>query len=129
LSGEQSPGDASNSPNGDILSGKSSCSSCGANLLEDILEESVSGLASRAQRAMCDQMICKSCIAQIGRNNQLNRSLSVDYDESSVAVTPIPDSNAIQIIESMSTKIKALVADLYKHNATEKRHESAIFLN
>ncbi|KAL5326099.1 hypothetical protein ACEPPN_007237 [Leptodophora sp. 'Broadleaf-Isolate-01'] len=58
------------------------------------------------------------------RDNRFEPQLRMFQNDSSAPATPIPDSDATPIIESMSTKIKALVADLYKHNDIEKRKTS-----
>ncbi|CZR69489.1 related to global transactivator [Phialocephala subalpina] len=116
----RSPRDFSSPPDGEVLGGSACCWSCGANLLEDILEGSVSGLATRNQKTNHDEMICESCVFQIKSEKKLDHSLRIDQDDNSAPVTPIPDIDAIQMIEFMSTKIKALMADLHKHNATEK---------
>ena len=127
--GGWSPGEASDSFYGNILGGATSCLNCGANLLEDILEGSVSsGFETQRQTTPCDQMICERCISQtsddrIGQWPWDTRDL-LDSSENSAPATPVVDCDAAFTIESMSTKIKALVADLYKHNTTEKRSSS-----
>lgn len=119
-----SPG--SDSFYGNILGGAVSCSSCGANLLDDILEGSVSsGIENERQTAPSEQMICEQCRSQthndrIGRLYWNNRDLP-DSAGSSAPSIPVVDSDVAFTIECMSTKIKTLVADIYKHNATEKR--------
>jgi SWI/SNF-related matrix-associated actin-dependent regulator of chromatin subfamily A3 len=119
-----SPG--SDSFYGNVLGGAVSCSNCGANLLEDILEGSVSsGAQNELQIAASEQIICERCRFQpsddrIGRLRLNNMDLP-ESAESSSPSTPIVDGDVALTIEFMSTKIKALVADLYKHIATEKR--------
>lgn len=105
-----------------------SCSICGADLLDDILEGAVSGLASQPKRTECGQMICELCISDQMRDNRFEPQLRMFQNDSSAPATPIPDSDATPIIESMSTKIKALVADLYKHNDIEKRYTPLLSL-
>ncbi|RFU23988.1 hypothetical protein B7463_g12351, partial [Scytalidium lignicola] len=111
---------------GNILGGNVSCLNCGANLLEDVLECSVSyGIdTQRRQTTPSDQMICEHCNSQT-RDDKLSKSPWNNWDlldsaESSASATPIGDSDVAFSIEFMSTKIKSLVADLYKHNITEK---------
>jgi SWI/SNF-related matrix-associated actin-dependent regulator of chromatin subfamily A3 len=119
-----SPG--SDSFYGNILGGAVSCSSCGANLLDDILEGTVSsGIENERQTAPSEQMICERCSSQadddrIGRLHWNNLDLP-DSTGSSAPSTPVVDSDLAFIIESMSTKIKTLVADIYNHSTTEKR--------
>lgn len=118
---------------GNILGGAVSCSSCGANLLDDILEGSVScGIENERQTALSEQMICEQCSSQadndrIGRLHWNNRDLP-DSAGSSAPSTPVVDSDVAFTIESMSTKIKTLVADIYTHSATEKRFSPYSYL-
>jgi SNF2 family DNA or RNA helicase len=111
---------------GNILGGAASCSNCGTNMLEHILEGSVSaGIEMQCQTTPCDELICERCNSQtieeeIGQSPWDNWDL-VDSAENSAHATPAVDSDVALSIESMSTKIKALVADLYKHSTTEKR--------
>ncbi|KAM3068187.1 hypothetical protein ACMFMG_011234 [Clarireedia jacksonii] len=124
--GGRSPGEDSDSFYGNILGGVTSCLNCGANLLEDILEGSVSSaIETRRQMTSCDQMICELCISQtsddgIGQSPRDTLDLP-DSSTNSARSTPVADYDTASTIESMSTKIKALVADLSKHNTTEKR--------
>jgi SWI/SNF-related matrix-associated actin-dependent regulator of chromatin subfamily A3 len=115
----RSPGDVSNAIFDEVLGGATSCSICGGNLLDDMLEGTVSGLASQPGGTAWDQMVCELCISDQIRNHRLEPS-KLQSDSSSPA-TPVPDSDTAHIIESMSTKIKALVADLSKYNDIEKR--------
>ncbi|PQE30180.1 SNF2 family N-terminal domain-domain-containing protein [Rutstroemia sp. NJR-2017a WRK4] len=119
---------------GNTLDGAMYCLNCGANLLEAILEGSESSsLDIQRQTAAGDQMICELCISQTS-DNRIGQS-PMDYlgilnsgRNSAPAIpatparhaTPAEDYDIAFTIESMSTKIKALVADLSKHNTTEK---------
>jgi len=131
--GGWSLGEASDSFYGSILGGAASCSNCGGNLLEDILEGSISsGIETQRQMTLCDQMICERCNSQtsddrIGQSPWNNWDL-LDSAESSAPATAVVDNDVPFTIESMSTKVKALVADLEKHNTTEKRSSSTYTL-
>ena len=112
-----------------ILGGATSCSNCGANLLEDILEGSVPPcIETQREATPSDQMICERCNSQSSDDSTIqspwNSPDLLDSAESPALATPIVDSDVALTIESMSTKIKALAADLYKHNTTEKRSSS-----
>ena len=121
--GGWSPGEASESFYGNILGGGASCSTCGANLLGNILEEST---AIETQRPMITSgtMVCEACIAQTGEysiprpwdNGDVQKS-----NDSPAPGTPLSDYDVAYKVEFMSTKIKALVIDLAKHNTTAKR--------
>jgi SWI/SNF-related matrix-associated actin-dependent regulator of chromatin subfamily A3 len=119
-SGGESPGEASSQPYCDFLGGTTSCSICGANLLDDLLEGSVSGIESQPREVVCDQVICESCSSQM-RNNRTDQSPPYDQNERSTPASPTTEADMTYIIESMSTKIKALVADIYTYHTTEKR--------
>lgn len=78
-------------------------------------------------------MTCKQCNShisddKIGQSPRNNLDL-LDSAESSAPATLAVDSDVAFTIESMSTKIKALMADLYKHNTTEKRSLSTSTLS
>jgi SWI/SNF-related matrix-associated actin-dependent regulator of chromatin subfamily A3 len=124
--GGWSPGEASDSFHGNILGGAASCLNCSASLLEDILEGLVtSGFETQRQTTPCDQMICERCISQTS-DDRIAQSPSNNWDlldggENSAPATPVIDCDVACTIKYMSTKIKALVSDLYKHNTTEKR--------
>jgi SWI/SNF-related matrix-associated actin-dependent regulator of chromatin subfamily A3 len=123
-----SPG--SDSFYGNILGGAVSCSNCGANLLEDIFEGSVSsGIQNELQTTASEQIVCERCRFQtsddrMGRLRWNNLDYLPESVESPSFSTPILDSDVALTIEFMSTKIKALVADLHKHSTTEKRFSS-----
>jgi SNF2 family DNA or RNA helicase len=125
-----SPGSDSSLGN---MFGVVSCSSCGANLVEDILEGSVSsGIENERHITDSERMICERCDSQtdeekIGRLH-LNDLDLPDSARISAPSTPVVDSNVAFSIEFMSTKIKALVADLDKHIITKKRLSSIYIL-
>ena len=127
--GGWSPGEAFDSFYDNTLGSAASCLNCGASLLEDILEGSVtSGFETQRQTIPCDQMICERCISQTS-NDKIDQSPSdnrdlLDSGENSAPATPVVDRDVAFTIKYMSTKIKALVADLYKHNTIEKRFSS-----
>ncbi|KAH8590621.1 SNF2 family N-terminal domain-containing protein [Bisporella sp. PMI_857] len=109
----------------DLFGGAAACSFCGADLLEDFLEGSTSGNTDvQGQLAPYGRMICERCSSQMSFNRTgqmpLGISESLDSSESSGPATPGEDDDGAPSIESMSTKIKALTADLSKHHATEK---------
>jgi SNF2 family DNA or RNA helicase len=126
LLGGWTPGKASDSFYGNILGGGASCLNCGVNLLEDILEgPQSSGAETHRQVTPCEQMVCAQCNSQtiddkIGQSPWYSQDLP-DSSESSAPASPMVDLDVASTIESMSTKIKALVADLGKHSSIEKR--------
>jgi SWI/SNF-related matrix-associated actin-dependent regulator of chromatin subfamily A3 len=111
---------------GNILGGSTTCLNCGVNLLDDLLEASVkSDLGTQRQGRSSDQMICERCIFQFeDSKTDYSPWNSVNSRENSNPATPSVDCDVAFTIENMSTKIKALVADLYKHSTTEKRFAS-----
>ena len=99
------------------------CSNCGRDVLEDALEDSVtSNMESRM--ILSDQIICDGCHSQANSSRLSPSAWNIrdfpDSAECSAPATPSVDSNEFSI-DLISTKIKALVADLYKHNTTDKR--------
>jgi hypothetical protein len=52
----------------------------------------------------------------------------IDARENSTPTTPPVDYNIAFTIKNISTKIKGLIADLDKHNPTEKRSASTYIL-
>ena len=114
--------EASSLPCSNIL-GNACCSNCGRDLLEDILEGPAS--ATIEPRATpFDKMICERCNAEssCGSLSQSARVITENPDSSecSTPATTPADSDEVSI-GSMSTKIKALVEDLYKHYTSDKR--------
>lgn len=130
--GGWSPGEASDSSYGNILDRSANCLNCGANLLEDLLEGSVKAdFELQRQTRPCDQMICERCVSQIedDRAGHSPWDASVESGETSTPATPSADCDLAFTIKNMSTKINALVADLYKHNTVEKRLVSTYILH
>jgi SWI/SNF-related matrix-associated actin-dependent regulator of chromatin subfamily A3 len=108
--------------------GATACSNCGANLLEELLEGLPSaGLEEQPQSAPSAAILCEACsfhLSGTGLSSMpWHHNLSGDNEGSigSGPAKPAKDENPTFHIEGMSTKIKALVADLCKHYATEKR--------
>lgn len=116
----------------DILAGAITCSNCCADLLEDLIEGSpTADLEAQGQIAPCLPMLCERCSSQLSRNSPSRMPLnpcepveSAELWESSGPAKPAEDDEMTSPVESMSTKIKALMADLVKHHATEKRFTS-----
>jgi SNF2 family DNA or RNA helicase len=134
LLGRWTPGESSKSLYGDILGGAASCLNCGANLLEDILEGLVSsGIETQRQATPSEQTVCAQCSSQpsddqTGQPSWFGQGL-LDSSESSAPATPTVDFDAASTINSMSTKIKALLTDLEKHSAIQKRYPSDSILS
>jgi len=119
---------ANDSFDGDILSGAATCSNCGANLLEELLEGSPSAeIDEQRPIAPCGPLLCELCRSQLGNSDVGSmpwlQSVPVENAVSagSRSATPAKDCNEASRIDCMSTKIKALVADIFKYSATEKR--------
>jgi SWI/SNF-related matrix-associated actin-dependent regulator of chromatin subfamily A3 len=130
--GGWSPGEASDSFYGNILGRSANCLNCGASLLEDLLEGPVKAdFELQRQTRPCDQMICERCVSQIedDRAGHSPWDASVESGETSTPATPSADCDLAFTIKNMSTKINALVADLYKHNTVEKRLVSTYILH
>jgi SNF2 family DNA or RNA helicase len=125
--GRLSPREAPNVVYSSLLDG-ATCSDCGADLLDDILEGSVtSGMEPRRTSSSCDPIICERCISQRSDDSIDQSSFERHGQETSESLPPaIPgiDSDTAITTDSMSSKINALVADLYKHKNAEKRYPS-----
>jgi len=108
-----------------VLSGNSTCNSCGKELLEDLLEGSSS--ARTAMQLSSTPEVCEQCIFQMTQSSfgQWPRGDLLEAPCTPVTQSPTPsaeeDSAFAPPIESMPTKIKALVADLAEHSPLEKR--------
>ena len=103
------------------------CSNCSIDLIEDLMDSQFPDAATRAMqssRSLCDG--CNSQINIMGTSHVLNdqyvqiQNFDVSMS-SSPAATPMDVSQEPTNIESMSTKIKTLVADLSTHCYNEKR--------
>jgi SWI/SNF-related matrix-associated actin-dependent regulator of chromatin subfamily A3 len=109
-----------------ILDGSRRCQSCGEHLLEDLLEGPTSfGGSSEILTDAMNPLHCMRC-----RFQNTDETLSYSQEampelpssiETSSASTPTAEPDNAHTLELMSTKIKALVHDLSKHAATEKR--------
>lgn len=109
----------SHSPSADPLDEAATCSNCGGSLLEDFLQSpALAGIKAQAEGLLpSDSTICERCNFQPSFDNAENL---LDSTGSSGPATPAEDDRTLTI-ELMSTKIKAVVADLSKHQTTEKR--------
>ena len=118
--GGRSPRKVSDSFYGNVLAGSANCLNCGANLLDDLLEGSAKAdFEPQRQARPCDQLICERCRAQT--EDDRTGDLPIDSRENSGPTTPSADLDLAFTITNMSTKIKALIADLDTHSITEKR--------
>ncbi|KAI9640654.1 hypothetical protein NHQ30_010958 [Ciborinia camelliae] len=95
-----------------------SCSLCGLYLLGDTF----GGLSSAN--------ICEQCSSQKGNSGRQSQNSNQEFldiigiSTPATPATPVRDGDAAFRLKYMSTKIKALIADLDKHNPTEKRSQS-----
>jgi SWI/SNF-related matrix-associated actin-dependent regulator of chromatin subfamily A3 len=103
------------------------CSNCGGDLLEDLLMGSQFPDAdSRALQS--SRSFCEACYSQ---SNPLTSSQvlgdpflqlpTFDMSMSSIPATPMDVDQETSNIDLMSTKVKAVVADLSAHSCNEKR--------
>lgn len=114
---------------GDILDGSATCALCGTDLLEDLLEGSpTAGVQSQRRFMGSEPTVCEQCTSQRGglelKLMPWNHQDQFEISDTSFYPSPATIADADEgfaPIESMPTKIKALVADLMKHNSTEKR--------
>jgi SWI/SNF-related matrix-associated actin-dependent regulator of chromatin subfamily A3 len=109
-----------------ILHGTGACQNCGDSMLEDLLEEPATfDMNCKSQISTMDEMICVRCSPQsaseIIRESPCSMLELPGSIERSLTSTPVAECETAQALESMSTKIKALVADLCRHYVTEKR--------
>jgi SNF2 family DNA or RNA helicase len=106
------------------------CSNCGIDLLEDVLMDSqFPDAETRAMQSSCS--LCKGCYSQVNTmdpsnvftdfTDQCMQLPNFDISMSSFPSTLTEVDQETTNIESMSTKIKALVADLCRHCHNEKR--------
>ncbi|KAH8749962.1 SNF2 family N-terminal domain-containing protein [Hyaloscypha finlandica] len=119
----RSPCEVSDSVYGNILGGSANCLNCGANLLDDLLEGSAKAdFEPHRQTRPCDQLICERCRSQNedDRAGYFQWDPSIESRENSAPATPSVDLDLALTISNMSTKIKALIANLDKHSTTEK---------
>jgi hypothetical protein len=103
------------------------CSSCGKDLLEDVLMGSqFTDAGSRAMQS--SNSLCEGCHSQanlLGQSHMIGDPFmqppSLDILMSSSPADPMEVDQDTINIDSMSTKVKALVADLSTHCCNEKR--------
>jgi SWI/SNF-related matrix-associated actin-dependent regulator of chromatin subfamily A3 len=111
------------------LNGSRRCQVCRDSMLEDIFEGLASFSAADAiDTHTRDQFICMKCSFQ-GNEDVVSGSPKSMSDlpgsiQSSSAPTSAAEPEVAYKLGLMSTKIKALAADLVKHNSSEKRSES-----
>jgi len=112
----------------EVLSGISTCNSCGKELLEDLLEGSpFSRSTTELKPTKGLPEICEQCIFQLSQGGfgqwPSGDLLEVPYTPTTQSPTPSVDQDSpfSPILDSMPTKIKALVADLAEHAQLEKR--------
>jgi SWI/SNF-related matrix-associated actin-dependent regulator of chromatin subfamily A3 len=118
--------------NGDVLRGSASCYHCGSDLLQDLLERSpTERISSPEELSGQESKICVSCRSQMSWNEpcQMSQNFTsfLEPPESCISSgppNPTSGDGTSLPIELMSTKIKALTADLLKHSGTEKRYDS-----
>jgi SWI/SNF-related matrix-associated actin-dependent regulator of chromatin subfamily A3 len=126
--------DGANSQFGDISRDSATCTNCGANLWDALLERSSSAdLGSRGQVDPCENMLCEECNSQINYtgSGQLCWDHLMPCESASSRVSLGPgtlreDISTTSPIDSMSTKIKTLVSDLLKYHEYEKRFVSRL---
>lgn len=129
-----SPSEASGSFPGALLLDGSSCSNCDASILDDLLEGPATPTPVIELEAIpSNQMLCEKCRSQAPRDSSgdlpWGRQDSMDSAEGTTTPgTLLFNGDMVFTIESMSTKIKGLIADLLKHNANEKRFESPLLM-
>lgn len=103
-----------------------SCSNCGVNLMNDILESGLADCSQFEQKASdSNQELCHLCVNEMGDGFD-GLSVRSNWSGRSPTRSPTPTTPRIDIqpnldVDTMSTKIKALNADIYKHYKDEKR--------
>jgi SWI/SNF-related matrix-associated actin-dependent regulator of chromatin subfamily A3 len=115
------------------LDGSRLCQVCGDGMMEDILEGPMTfSTADAINNYTVDQLACMKCSFQDNEDTASGSPWSMPdlpaSVESSTAPTPTAEPDMSYKIGLMSTKIKALVADLVKHNTMEKRYSFFWFL-
>jgi SWI/SNF-related matrix-associated actin-dependent regulator of chromatin subfamily A3 len=105
-----------------------SCTNCGIDLLENMLMGAQFPDVG-PQAVHYSRMLCEGCYAHISTmgSNQMFRNQYLQYRNFAATMNQDPDTHMAEqyeasSIESMSTKVKALVADLFKHCDNEKRY-------
>lgn len=126
LPGSCSPSDILDLLYNNITSSAATCLECGTNLLEDVLEGPMAIRNKiQPQATSPNHRVCEQCSAEASYDKSAlspwDGFNTPDSAENSAPATPVGELDVAFTIECMSTKIKALVADLYKHNTKEKR--------
>jgi SWI/SNF-related matrix-associated actin-dependent regulator of chromatin subfamily A3 len=117
----------------ELLGGPAACSQCGVDLLEEFLEGSPPSVLDTPQRTTrCGDMLCQQCTNQV-KCFELDQASWYHQNPITDDINMSPDPSLDEDIEmvsidSMSTKIKALVADILNHHLVEKRFDSLYFL-
>jgi SWI/SNF-related matrix-associated actin-dependent regulator of chromatin subfamily A3 len=113
---------------GDLLGGSATCSQCGMDLLEDFLDGSPSNvLDTESHISKCGRMLCEQCSSQmgcIGLGQKSWHHRNQFANQASTCPSPVPameEDHDMTSIDFMSTKVKALVADIVNHYLNEKR--------
>jgi hypothetical protein len=112
----------------EVLNGNSTCNNCGNELLEDLLEGPPSANV-KAQLKYTTEFpeICQQCHAQMWQTDfgHWPGGDLLDAPFTPLARSPTPsvdqESPFSQRLNSMPTKVKALLADLAEHAPIEKR--------
>jgi len=111
---------------GNVLRGGAACFQCGTDLFEDFLEDLPSeDFGSQSYVNMTGARICDRCMLNSKGDNSAEGDELSDSTVTPGSSTPMEiDSSPLQLplIDSMSTKIKAIIADLLKHSDSEKRY-------
>jgi SWI/SNF-related matrix-associated actin-dependent regulator of chromatin subfamily A3 len=113
---------------GDLLAGSASCYNCGIDLLGLFLEGNPSSGSQLEGMPTEGNRICEECRSQMSSTALVpfssNRHAPSDVSDTSECHSPASmaeDDGYSTPIESMSTKIKALIGDILKHKSSEKR--------
>ncbi|KAH7355161.1 SNF2 family N-terminal domain-containing protein [Rhexocercosporidium sp. MPI-PUGE-AT-0058] len=112
--------DRPNSFLGEILDGSTTCGQCGQALLEDLLEGLSDSTFDQSPSMREAAKVCNKC-----RSESAPNQLSHPPREQSAAAlsglsTPDEDDRNLAVTETIPTKIKAVVADIFKHSPKDK---------
>jgi hypothetical protein len=112
----------------EVLDGNSTCNNCGKELLEDLLEGPPSASVKTQLISTTDfPEICQQCHAQMWQTGfgqwPGGDLLEAPFTPSTRSPTPSADQESpfSHRLNSMPTKVKALLADLAEHAPSEKR--------
>lgn len=104
------------------------CSMCGNSLINPTINSGMPTVEYDSQQAVqIEQVLCEQCTTvsdDQGLDLLCPQSLWTGFDSniSSAPTTPRVEMESSSKVDAMSTKVKALVADLRKYNSTEKRY-------